>query len=187
MSRVSQAQAQENRRDVVAAASRLFREQGVPNLRVADLMKSMGRTHGGFYSQFASKEALLTEATAHAFTKLLEQLAGFEEAAGEHGAAQRALVEYYLSPEHRDDPGEGCPTAGFVGDLAREKTGPETHQVYEDGVRDFADWMSTEDSEGLARVCTLVGAILLARATADSPLSQEILDSARSSVLDTAG
>lgn len=186
MSRVSKAQAQENRKDVVAAASRLFREQGVPNVRIADLMKSMGRTHGGFYSQFASKDALVAEATAHGFENLLAQLAGFDEVAGEHGAAQRALVEYYLSPEHRDDPGEGCPTAGFVGDLARETAGSEANQVYEGGVQDFADWMSNGDSDGLARVCTLVGAILLARATADSPLSEKILDSARSSMLDAA-
>jgi TetR/AcrR family transcriptional repressor of nem operon len=185
MSRVSQAQARENRKNVVATASRLFREQGAPNLRVADLMKSLGMTHGGFYSQFTSKDSLLTEATALAFTNLLDQLAGFDESAGEHDAAQRALVDYYLSPEHRDDPGEGCPTAGFVGDLAREKTEPETREVYGDGVQGFADWMSTEDNDGLSRICTLVGAILLARATADSPLSEKILDSARTSVLDT--
>lgn len=183
MSRVSQAQAQENRKNLVAAASRLFREQGVRNLKVADLMKSLNMTHGGFYSQFTSKDSLLTEATAHAFTTLLDQLAGFDEAAGEHGAAQRALVEYYLSPEHRDDPGEGCPTAGFVGDLAREQTEPGTRQAYEEGVQSFADWMSAEDADGLSRICTLVGAILLARATAGSPLSEKILDSARATVL----
>ena len=184
MSRVSQAQAQENRKNLVAAASRLFREQGVANLRVADLMRSLNMTHGGFYSQFASKDSLRTEATAHGFATLLDQLAGFDEAAGEHGAAQRALVEYYLSPEHRDDPGEGCPTAGFVGDLAREQAQPETRQAYEEGVRSFADWLSAEDVDGLARICTLVGAILLARATAGSPLSEEVLDRARASVLD---
>ncbi len=185
MSRASQAQAQENRKNIVATASRLFREQGVPKVRVADLMKSLGMTHGGFYSQFASKDSLLTEATAHAFATLLDQLAGFDEAAGEHGAAQRALVDYYLSAEHRDDPGDGCPTAGFAGDLARDTTEPQTRQAYGDGVQSFADWMSTEDGDGLSRICTLVGAILLARATRDSPLSAKILQSAHTSVLDT--
>lgn len=66
MGRVSQAQAQENRRRVVETASRLLREQGT-RVSVADLMKAAGLTHGGFYKQFTSKEALVDEATAHAF------------------------------------------------------------------------------------------------------------------------
>ncbi|MFF1268504.1 DUF6262 family protein, partial [Streptomyces anulatus] len=65
MGRVSQAQAEENRRRVVDTASRLFREQGT-QVSVADLMKAAGLTHGAFYKQFASKEALVDEATAHA-------------------------------------------------------------------------------------------------------------------------
>ena len=69
MGRVSQAQAEENRRRVVETASRLFREQGT-HVSVADLMKASGLTHGGFYKQFASKEALVDEATAHAFDEL---------------------------------------------------------------------------------------------------------------------
>lgn len=74
MGRVSQAQAQENRRQVVAAAARLFRERGVQAVSVADLMAEVGLTHGGFYRQFTSKEALLTEATVLAFADLAAQL-----------------------------------------------------------------------------------------------------------------
>lgn len=55
MSRVSQAQALENRRRAVAAASQLFRERGVNGISVADLMKSIGLTTGGFYKQFPSR------------------------------------------------------------------------------------------------------------------------------------
>lgn len=48
MGRVSRAQAQDNRERVVATASRMFREQGT-GVKVADLLKSAGLTHGGFY------------------------------------------------------------------------------------------------------------------------------------------
>ena len=58
MGRVSQQQAEENRRRVVETAARLFREKGT-HLSVADLMKASGLTHGGFYKQFASKDALI--------------------------------------------------------------------------------------------------------------------------------
>src|SRR6478752_2009661 len=97
MGRVSQAQAQENRRRIVETASRLFREQGT-HVSVADLMKAAGLTHGGFYKQFASKEALIDEATSHAFAELAQHHKdGLDQHAGQRDAAQRALIDAYLS------------------------------------------------------------------------------------------
>ncbi|MFI6439150.1 TetR/AcrR family transcriptional regulator [Streptomyces sp. NPDC050759] len=177
MSRVSQAQALENRRRAVAAASQLFRERGVNGISVADLMKSIGLTTGGFYKQFPSKEALIAEAAQSAFGDLDVLLESFDTAQGDHGTARGALIDYYLSPEHRDQPGTGCPTAGFAGDTAREPTAGEVRETYAAGVEKFAAWMSTEADDGLAAVATLVGAILLARATAGTELSEKILES----------
>src|SRR6478735_12299635 len=95
MGRVSQAQAEENRRRVVETASRLFREQGT-HISVAELMKASGLTHGGFYKQFASKEALVDEATAHAFDELTRRhTAGLEQYDGQRETAQRALIDAY--------------------------------------------------------------------------------------------
>lgn len=122
MGRVSQAQAEENRRRVVDTASRLFREQGT-QVSVADLMKAAGLTHGAFYKQFASKEALVDEATAHAFAELAQRYsAGLDRHDGRE-AAQQALVDTYLSVEHRDDPAHGCPVAALATDIAREGGG----------------------------------------------------------------
>src|SRR5436190_15149008 len=117
MGRVSQAQAEENRRRVVDTASRLFREQGM-QVSVADLMKAAGLTHGGFYKQFASKEALIDEATAHAFGELTRRHKdGLEQHGGRRAAAQQALIDTYLSPEHRDSPADGCPVAALATDM----------------------------------------------------------------------
>jgi TetR/AcrR family transcriptional repressor of nem operon len=177
MSRVSQAQAIENRRRAVAAASQLFRERGVNGISVADLMKSIGLTTGGFYKQFPSKEALIAEAAQAAFVDLDRLLAEFDTAHDDHDTARGALVDFYLSAEHRDQPGTGCPAAGFAGDLAREQTGAEVRETYVAGVEEFAAWLATDDNDGLAMVATLVGAILLARATAGTELSEKILES----------
>lgn len=123
MGRVSQAQAEENRRRVVENASRLFREQGT-QVSVADLMKAAGLTHGAFYKQFASKEALVDEAVAHAFAELARRhTAGLESYDGQRDAAQRALIDAYLSVGHRDDPADGCPVAALATDIAREGGG----------------------------------------------------------------
>src|SRR5215469_8472288 len=100
MGRVSQAQAQENRARVVATAARLFREKGT-DVSVADVMKAVGLTHGGFYKQFASKEALVGEATALAFAEQEELRARQDEANdGQREAARRDLIDWYLSAEH---------------------------------------------------------------------------------------
>lgn len=177
MSRVSQAQALENRRRAVAAASQLFRERGVNGISVADLMKSIGLTTGGFYKQFPSKEALIAEAAQAAFGDLDLLLASFDTAHDDHDTARGALVDFYLSAEHRDQPGTGCPTAGFAGDMARESTAGEVRETYTAGVVEFASWLSTDAEDGLPIVATLVGAILLARATAGTELSEKILES----------
>lgn len=177
MSRVSQAQALENRRRAVAAASQLFRERGVNGISVADLMKSIGLTTGGFYKQFPSKEALIAEAAQAAFGDLDALLASFDATHGDHDTARGALLDFYLSAEHRDQPGTGCPTAGFAGDVAREPTAGEVRETYAAGVKEFAGWMSTDVDDGLPMVATLVGAILLARATAGTELSERILES----------
>ncbi|MFE6286495.1 TetR/AcrR family transcriptional regulator [Streptomyces sp. NPDC057877] len=182
MGRVSQAQAEENRKRVVETASRLFREQGT-HVSVADLMKAAGFTHGGFYKQFASKEALIGEATTHAFDGFTQRRdAGLERHAGQREAAQTALIDGYLSTEHRDSPADGCPVAALATDMAREPGDHEARRAYTEGVRDFAEWLDTEDEDGVTRLCTMVGALVLARATKGSPLSEEILATARAAL-----
>ena len=181
MGRVSRAQAQEHREQVVAAASRLFRERGVQGVSVADLMAEVGLTHGGFYRQFASKQALLAEATALAFTELKAQLDGHDAAHPlDRAAARQDLVDYYLSVDHRDDAAHGCPTAGFGPDLGREDDTCAARAPYAEGVAAFARWMGDDPAAGggeedLTTVCTLVGAIILARATSGSAVSDDIL------------
>ncbi|MFC8952453.1 TetR/AcrR family transcriptional regulator [Streptomyces sp. NPDC057101] len=185
MGRVSQAQAQENRRRVVDTASRLFREQGT-QVSVADLMKAAGLTHGGFYKQFASKEALVDEATAHAFAELARRhTAGLEQYDGRRDTAQRALIDAYLSVEHRDDPAGGCPVAALAVDVARGDEDCEARRTYTEGVADFAAFLApvgAEGEDGIARLCTLFGALVLSRATVGSPLSEEILTAAHAAL-----
>ncbi|MET8213910.1 TetR/AcrR family transcriptional regulator [Streptomyces sp. NPDC005373] len=186
MGRVSQAQ--ENRKRIVDTASRLFREQGT-HVSVADLMKAAGLTHGGFYKQFASKEALIDEATDHAFGDLAErQAAALERGAGEPAAARKALVDTYLSVEHRDNAAFGCPVAGLAAGMARDAGDREAHRVYAEGVEAFAAWLAGDDAEGgdgLARLCTMIGALTLARATKDFPVSEKTLAAARTALTAT--
>jgi TetR/AcrR family transcriptional repressor of nem operon len=184
MARVSQAQARENRDRVVRTAARLFRERGVEGVSVSDLMAEAGLTHGGFYKQFPSKEALVAEATGRAFGDLGTRLATLDERhPGDHDAARREFVDGYLSAAHRDDPGNGCPTTGLGPDVAREGPDGAARGPYAHGVEEFARWMAGADGEeDLAAVATMVGALLIARATSGTPLSDRVLAAARAAL-----
>lgn len=108
---------------MVGTASRLFREQGM-QVSVADLVKAAGLTHGAFYKQFASRETLVDEAAAHTFAALARRHgAGLERHDGQRVADQQALIDTYLSVEHRDDPADGCRVAALATDIAREGGG----------------------------------------------------------------
>ncbi|MEV6528270.1 TetR family transcriptional regulator [Streptomyces sp. NPDC051639] len=200
MGRVSRAQAEENRQRVVATASRMFREKGTA-VSIADLMKAAGLTHGGFHKQFASKEDLIGEAITHAFEEQAGHSAATAEGkveehvgeraveqehehAGEHAAARRTMIEDYLSVWHRDHAGDGCPVSGFATDLGREpEQAADVRHIYRNGVRNRAARVATGDDDGMAQLCTMVGALVLARATRGDALSEELLKAARTALL----
>jgi len=50
--RVSKQAAAENRRRILTAAARLFREHGIDGAGVDAITAAAGLTHGAFYSQF---------------------------------------------------------------------------------------------------------------------------------------
>ncbi len=154
------------------------REGHSPQRRRPD--EASGLTHGGFYKQFASKDALIDEATTHAFKELAQlHSAGLEEYAGQRDSARKALIDTYLSVAHRDNPADGCPAAALAADMAREPADSEARRVYTEGVGDFAAALADDEAVGLLRLSTMLGALVLSRATKGSPLSEEILDSAR--------
>ncbi len=182
MGRASQAHAQENRQRVVATASRMFREKGTA-VSLADVMSAAGLTHGGFYKQFGSKEDLIDEAAAHAFGKEARYSAAPPgEPAADSEASRRTVIADYLSAWHRDHAGDGCPVAGFAADLGREPgQAARAHAVYATGVRNLAARLAVGD-DGLAQLSTMVGALVLARATQGDPLSEELLRAARTAL-----
>jgi TetR/AcrR family transcriptional repressor of nem operon len=177
MGRVSQAQARENRDRIVATAAGLFRERGVAGVSIADVSAAAGLTHGGFYKQFESKEALVTEAIAHAFAEQADRLG-----ADSGDDARQAFLDTYLSAGHRDEPGTGCPSAGFAGDVARAAGGEAARRAYADGIAGYARMLGADGEPDLAAVSTLVGALILSRATAGTGLSEQILAAARTAL-----
>ena len=125
--KVSKAQAAENRQGILDAAARLYRERGLTGVGVADITRDAGLTHGGLYRHFASKDALVQEACTQAFDWSIPVLDGERPHATVGNRVQR-----YLSPEHRDAPGSGCPVAALAVDAAR--AGGGVSEVFAQGI-----------------------------------------------------
>src|SRR5260370_5663198 len=66
---VSREQAAENRRAIVAAATRLFRQRGVEAVGLSELMKHAGSTQGGLYNHFEPKADLVAAVLASAIAE----------------------------------------------------------------------------------------------------------------------
>lgn len=181
MAKSSKSQAAENRHTVVDAASKLFRAQGFRGTSVPEIMRAADMTHGGFYGHFASKEALAAEALDTAFTNLAGSL---DRIVPEHphaaDATHPAWVDNYLTAAHRDAPGLGCPVAALAGDVARETADSPVRASFARGVEGAVAQLIEQNpthnqAQALADYATLIGTLMLARATAGRPISEEFL------------
>src|ERR1700692_1333569 len=122
---VTREKAAENRERILTGAARLFRERGVSAVGMDALADAAGMTHGSLYSQFDSKEHLAAEALGRAF-----------DASGAHCGEVETLsayVERYLSPGHRDTPGNGCAIATLGCEVPRQ--GNAMRQTFTEGLR----------------------------------------------------
>jgi TetR/AcrR family transcriptional repressor of nem operon len=176
--RVSRQQAAENRQRIVDAAARLFRDGGFDGVGVDAIMKEAELTHGGFYGHFASKDALMAEAMAHALgrsTAWQERLGSLAE-----------LVAGYLSNRHRADRANGCAVAALGADVARHS--PALRKTMTAGVQQQLDRIvsllkrgtpASRRRRAIATYAGMVGALMLARAVDDPALAREILTATR--------
>ncbi|MDH6431945.1 TetR/AcrR family transcriptional repressor of nem operon [Streptomyces sp. SAI-144] len=170
----------ETRRRIIETAGRRFKQDGIDGSGVSTLMKDAGLTNGAFYAHFASKDDLVTTAIADQLKVQAENVVALAEP-GRAGLEQ--IVRGYLSPQHREMLGDGCPNAALLDEIGR--CTETTRQAYTDGVlilvEGIAERMAPENPSS-ARVMALsllgqmAGTLQLARALTDSRLANELLD-----------
>ncbi|PUA30160.1 MAG: hypothetical protein B0W54_06495 [Cellvibrio sp. 79] len=186
--RVSREQAAENRGKILHTAAQLFREKGFDGIGIADLMKKVGLTHGGFYGHFSSKEDLMVQTCAYAVDEILEQGQAVRTqtqttSAQTKSAKYKAFIARYLSAEHRDNPGRGCLMAALGVDAARQS--PLIKQAFTQSFNRLLNSLmnllpatkteAAKREQALLTLASLVGAQVIARAVDDPQLSEEIL------------
>jgi TetR/AcrR family transcriptional regulator, transcriptional repressor for nem operon len=183
--RRSREEAARTRRGIVAAASRLFRARGVAEVSVANVMGAVGLTVGGFYRHFSSKASLVGEAIEQASE---ETMGRFRDGPGGPPRFD-ALLEAYLSSEHRAEIGGGCPVAALCSEIAREDR--PTRAAFTVALRRMLALVAevipgsakNARREQLHAAAAAVGALVLARASDDQDLGNEILAAVRHHLL----
>jgi TetR/AcrR family transcriptional repressor of nem operon len=167
---------------IIETASARIRNQGIERPGVGEIMQAAGLTHGGFYKHFGSRDDLIAEAADHAFAYAGRTL---DRYANDEPDPFAAWVDWYLSEEHRDDPGAGrCPVAALVGDVGRADDDVRAgySAVVERYIATLAGMLGggvDARREATIAVSTLVGSLALARSVDDDELSHEILRNAR--------
>jgi TetR/AcrR family transcriptional regulator, transcriptional repressor for nem operon len=87
-------------------------------------MSDAGLTNGDFYAHFSSKEDLVSNVIAEQLRAQRESI----EAAPADRAGLEGFVRAYLSPEHRDQIADGCPSAALLDEIARRPA--DTRDVF---------------------------------------------------------
>jgi len=192
MPRASKEDAARHRQEIIAAAAHLFRERGIDGVSVPELMEAVGLTHGGFYRHFASKDELVALALDAAFEQSEQYSTEILAEQDTAEAARRAYVERYLSPEHRANRGAGCPHAALSGDVGRSDRKSPLRGTYTKNLSDAVTRlieMTPDKTPGKARqkaistLASLVGAMVIARASQGDPISDEVLETVKADLL----
>jgi TetR/AcrR family transcriptional regulator, transcriptional repressor for nem operon len=190
--RYSKEHKQETHARIVKRASVRLREKGAHGIGVADLMKEAGLTHGGFYAHFDSREALVIEAFAYAMDRSTER---WRKIAEQTPPDKRlaSIVDTYLSPVHRDDPGHGCAVPTLGAEIARES--PKTRRAFAAKLDQMIDMMADQildlprkaaRKQAIAALTTMMGTLVLSRIAGSGEFSDEILSAGREAVLGRA-
>src|SRR5712671_4346645 len=178
MGRSSHEQAQKNRQRIVECAARLFREFGVDNVSVAEVMSAADMTIGGFYKHFESKDALVEEV----FSLTFEQSSATWRQVSERkyddpGLRSAAIVDYYLKKKGAD---QACPMIAFAPHVTSEAADESSRESYRNGTEalysQFLDHLAksgtangaSSDQEAKVLFAAMIGARLLAQAVGDA-------------------
>lgn len=183
----------ETRKRIVASARKLFNRRGLIDVSIDEIMADAGLTRGGFYNHFATKEELYAEAITQVLDceKLDESGIPIDFRQPPDVIAQ-TILHAYLSDGHFADRDNTCSLVSFPSDVARG--GEAARKAYQQVFQAMVGLLEASQGKGgearakaLSMATLCIGGMVLARAMADEPLSDEIRAVALRAALDTGG
>lgn len=179
MVRYAKEHKQVTRQRIIEKAGQRFKEDGIDGSGISTLMADAGLTNGAFYAHFASKDDLVATVVAE---ELNTQVARYSTLRpGRPGLED--LIRDYLSPEHREQRGAGCPSAALLDEIGRCEDA--TKQAYTDGAKAIVDEIAArltpEDPQSargkaIGLFSMMVGTLQLSRALSDRKFADEVLE-----------
>src|SRR5689334_10841179 len=176
------------RERIIRNAARKLRAEGLSGPGVESVMKASGLTVGGFYKHFRSKDELLAEAIAQGFSELSEKVSSVQDVPPQD--RWKEIVRWYLSAEHCNHPGTGCPVVTLAPDIARAKLSVRKRTA--ELMRELTDrWVELmpgatpgeRQRNFFAIFSAIAGAVAIARLFTEPADRQKVLDSVRDSLL----
>lgn len=174
---------------IVELAAREFRGKGLQGIGIANLMAQVGLTHGGFYAHFKDRDALVEEAVVCAAEESFRRLIAVAQEASP-GQEVAAMLDDYLSPTHRDEPGQGCVLPALAAEIAGQADSVRKAftRSLKANVGKMARYMPGKDertrsTQAMALISGMAGGVLVARAVSDPKLSALLLESVRTQLL----
>lgn len=166
------------RRRMIETAGRRFKRDGIDGAGIATLVGDAGLTNGAFYGHFASKDDLIATVVSDQLARQLATL----ESLPPGWAPLEAFVRDYLSPTHRDNPADGCPSAALLDEIGRCDTA--VRDAYTAGTRPLLELVASRldhlprkvaRERAIGLLTLLFSTLQLARAVTDRKLSDQIL------------
>jgi TetR/AcrR family transcriptional repressor of nem operon len=192
--RRSRQQTEETRNRIVTTASEAFRDHGISETGLKDLMQGAGlETPGGFYKHFGSKDQLVTEAIGFSISELLDRMEASVADVPPEEALDK-LVTNYLSPKHRDRVSGGCPFSALGSELRRSDGA--TVDITAAGLKDYIALIARQirdvpadfaKKRATAIISAMVGGVILSRIANTATLSNAILRDTREFLLEEQG
>lgn len=186
--RKSKAETAETRKRIVNVASQVFKCNGINATGVSEVMGAAGLTHGGFYRHFESKEQLVAEACALS----MEELLGAAKVAVDGGDETFLQhIQDFLSADFRDDRSGGCPLVAMGSELARADA--DTRRAASAGFEGLIELMvkrsrfkdpESAKADVIFALSSMIGAVTMSRIVDDPELSDLILESTKTRLLE---
>ena len=179
MARYDKVHKQATRQRIIETAGHRFKQDGIDGSGIATLMADARLTNGAFYAHFSSKDDLV----AHVVADQLDTQAESFRALPAGRAGLEGFLREYLSPQHRDNPADGCPSAALLDEIARCPAG--TKHAYTDGAQaildEIAARLAPEDpqsarAKALGLYTIAVGTLQVSRVVSDPKVADEVLE-----------
>ena len=172
------------KKKLLAEAGAALWRRGPPSVPIMALMERIGRTHGGFYLYFGSKDELVADSIVDMFDRSCAYLNSIS-CDQEPATALAAYINSYLSERQSEFRREGCAIPALATDVSR--MGSKERALFAEGTRRLCAELTKlisalgfddEESPSLALslLSELSGAILIARAFGRSERSASILE-----------